>query len=81
MSDHKTTEFLHSLRTGKFRTSKRTQRVSCPACEGVGERSDETCGLCSGGGNIDVDVPVGGHPADAWTIRELRKLSINGSFR
>ena len=21
------------------------------------------------------------HPADVWTIRELRKLSINGSFR
>jgi hypothetical protein len=21
------------------------------------------------------------HPADAWTIRELRKLSIDGSFR
>lgn len=42
------------------------------------------CSDCGGTAKRD-ECRVGAHawlhPADAWTIRELRKLSINGSFR
>jgi hypothetical protein len=43
-----------------------------------------SCRDC-GGNARDDDCELGSHywlhPADAWTIRELRALSINGSFR
>jgi hypothetical protein len=43
----------------------------------------DACRDCGGDASDECRVSAHNwlHPADAWTIRELRTLSINGSFR
>lgn len=47
-------------------------RCKCADCYGSGIPEDDACRRWR---------LASLHPADAWTIRELRNLSINGSFR
>lgn len=67
---------------GRGTVSKRCKhcRVShqekCPKCSG----KPAACLGCHGKGKVDLEPELKVHPADVWTIRELRKLSINGSF-
>jgi DnaJ-class molecular chaperone len=48
----------------------------CSSCHGKAQ----SCRRCAGGGTIDTPSLPKTHPADAWTLRSVRSLSINGSF-
>jgi DnaJ-class molecular chaperone len=52
-------------------------RVDCPKCAG----RTAACHDCKGTGRVSHDAELKAHPADVWTVRAIRKLSVNGSFR
>jgi hypothetical protein len=64
--------FLRAMRSGVTRRTSGRVAAKCGDCDRF---RSERCAAC------DRDPALVLHPADAWTIRAVRSLSVNGSFR
>jgi hypothetical protein len=71
-ANFETDAFLLALRTGVTRRTSGRIAAKCGDCDRF---RTERCAACA------RDPKLVLHPADEWTIRAVRSLSVNGSFR